>query len=329
MPSPQTFGEYLDSVKVSRRSLLKFAGLMAATLALPVKYGEVIASSLAAAARLPVVWLEFQDCTGDTESLLRAASRPDPLQSGTTDPDLISLLLDFISVDYHETLMSAAGAQSDLSLSNTLANHPGQYLCVVEGSIPTAAKGMYCTIRGRSALSIAQGVIGMGRATVALGSCAWDGGLAAAAPNPTGAVGVAQAVPTAPNLIALPGCPVNVVNLVASLVYFLTFSKWPPLDSNTRRPLFAYSHEIHDDCERHVHYEAGRFVRAWDDAGARAGWCLFQMGCRGPRGRSNCPSVKWNGGTSWPIGAGHGCIACTTAHFWDQQAPFYTALTDD
>ncbi len=327
--NPKTFGEYIAMHGVSRRSFLKFCGVMAATLAMPSAYAGKIATALAAASRLSVVWLEFQDCTGDSESFLRAGASPDPMTSGVTDPSLVDLLLDFVSLDYHETLMAPAGTAAEKSLNDVVANNAGQYVVVVEGSIPTAANGIYCTVHGETALSIARRVIGGAKATIALGSCAWDGGLAAAAPNPTGAVGVGQAVPTAPNLINLPGCPSNVVNVVACLVNLLTTGNWPAMDSNSRRPLFAYGHEIHETCERHYYYEHGQFVQAWGDAGHIAGHCLFRMGCRGPRAASNCNTVRWNGGTNWPIGAGHGCLGCTTSHFWDKQKNFYVALPDD
>ena len=72
---------------------------------------------------------------------------------------------------------------------------PARYIAVVEGSIPTGANGAYCTIGGRSALQIAREVCGSAAATIAMGTCATFGGLPAAAPNPTGALGVADAVP--------------------------------------------------------------------------------------------------------------------------------------
>ena len=171
---------------VSRRQFLKFCGLMTATLALPAHYTGRVAKALMTAPRPPVVWLEFQDCTGDTESFLRSSQ-----------PGVDELLLDILSLDYHETLMAPAGAMSEKSLQDTVSNFPGQYLCVVEGSIPTAAGGIHCMIRGRTALSMAQEVCNNALATLAVGTCAWDGGLAAAAPNPTGAVGVRRCDPRA------------------------------------------------------------------------------------------------------------------------------------
>jgi hydrogenase small subunit len=237
------------------------------------------------------------------------------------------LLLETLSVDYHETIMVPAGAMTERSLSDTMTAYPGQYICVVEGAIPTHDGGVYCTIRGRTALSIAREVCGSALVTIAAGSCAWDGGLAAAAPNPTGAAGVRDAVPGLSNLICLPGCPMNVINLTATIVHLLTFGELPPRDESGR-PHFAYGTEIHDECERHHHYEHDRYVLAWGDEGHRKGWCLKKMGCRGPETHHNCPSVLWNEGTSWPIRAGHGCIGCASAHFWDR-GPFYQSKDDD
>lgn len=311
------FENRLTERGVSRRQFLKFCGLMAAVLGLPSAYAARIAQGLAAGVRPPLIWLEFQDCTADTESFLRASQ-----------PSVDELLLETISLDYHETIMVPAGAMTERSLVDTMDNFPGQYICLVEGSIPTRDGGVYCTIRGRTALSIVQEVCSNARATIAVGTCAWDGGLAAAAPNPTGAVGVRDAVPGLNNLLNLPGCPVNVVNLTATLVHFLTFNRLPATDGSGR-PEFAYDDEIHERCERHDHYEAERFVLEWGDEGHRAGWCLKKMGCKGPDTHHNCPVVKWNDGTSWPIGAGHGCIGCSEHHFWDRYASFYQGDDDD
>ena len=310
------FQERLTGHRVTRRQFLKFCGLMTATLALPAHETERVARALLTAPRPPLVWLEFQDCTGDTESFLRASQ-----------PGVDELLLDVLSLDYHETLMVPAGPGTEQSLHDTMTNFPGQYICVVEGSIPIAAGGIHCMIRGRTALSLAQEVCGNALATLAVGTCAWDGGLAAARPNPTGAVGVKDAVPGLQPLINLPGCPANVVNLTATITHYLTYHQWPETDG-TGRPKFAYHEELHDNCERHDHYEADRFVLAWGDEGHRQGWCLLKMGCKGKRSHHNCPSVKWNDGTCWPVGAGHGCVGCAETNFWDRMSPFYAPVGD-
>ncbi len=103
------------------------------------------------------------------------------------------------------------------------------------------------------------------------------------------------------------------------------FKTWPPLD-HYKRPLFAYGKAIHDNCERRAHFDAGQYVEAWGDAGHRAGYCLYKMGCKGPVAFQNCPNVRWNEGTNWPIGCGHPCLGCSEPAFWDRMTPFYAHL---
>src|SRR5688572_9823599 len=304
----------LASRGVSRRNFLTFCAGVAAALSLPRSAGAKIAAALEKNAKPVVVWLEFQDCAGNSESFLRSSK-----------PTAAEVVLDLLSLDYHETLMAAAGHQAEAALHATTQNMRGGYIAIVEGSIPTGADGAYCTIGGRSALDIAREVCGGAAATIAVGTCATFGGLPAAAPNPTGALGVGDAVPGVKNLINLSACPANGENLTALLVYFLTYGKWPALD-RLRRPLFAYGKTIHDNCERRAHFDAGQYVEMWGDEGHRAGYCLYKMGCKGPVAYQNCPNVKWNQGTSWPVACGHGCIGCSEPDFWDKMTPFYSHL---
>jgi hydrogenase small subunit len=306
--------ETLRKKGVSRRDFLKFCSMMAATLSLPASFAPKIAEALEKAKKPSVVWLEFQACTGNTESFLRA-----------NKPSVVELVLDIVSYDYHETIMAPAGKQAEKSLADVVQNEKGNFICIVEGSIPTKDDGVYCCIGGRTALDIAREVCGAAQATIAVGACAWDGGWPAANPNPTGAVGVADAVPGVKNLINLPGCPANVENITATIVHFLTFGTFPLTDS-MGRPLFSYGGRIHDHCERRAHYDAGRFVRNWGDEGHRKGWCLYEMGCKGPETFKNCPTIRWNEGTNWPVGSGHGCIGCAAPKFWDTMTPFYRRL---
>jgi hydrogenase small subunit len=260
-----------------------------------------------------LVWLEFQDCAGETEALLRA-----------TKPTVGQIVLDILSVDYHETIMAPSGKAAEKSLMDVVNNHKGKYFVVVEGAIPVKDDGIYCCIGGKSSLDIAREVCGNALATIAVGTCATHGGIPAALPNPTGAVGVKAAVPNA-TVINLPGCPLNVENLTATIVHYLTLGRLPQTDT-LGRPLFAYGKRIHDNCERRGHFDAGQFVQKWGDAGHRQGWCLYEMGCKGPGTFHNCPTVKYNEGTSWPVQAGHGCIGCSEPNFWDTMSPFYRRL---
>ena len=58
----------------------------------------------------------------------------------------------------------------------------------------------------------------------------------------------------------------------------------------------------------------------------RTGYCLYTMGCKGPVTYQNCPQIRWNEGTNWPIGCGHPCIGCAEPDFWDKMTPFYQHL---
>jgi hydrogenase small subunit len=308
-----SIAECLERRGVSRRDFMKFCGTMAAALALPSGFGATIAEALEKAKKPYAVWLEFQDCAGDSEAILRS-----------TKPTIAELVLDIISLEYHETIMSGSGKSAEKALQDVVKNQKGKYIAIVEGAIPLKDGGIYCTIGGRSALEIAKEVCGNAAFTINVGSCSSWGGIASASPNPTGAVGTAEAVPGI-QYVNIPGCAHNPENTTATIVHYLTFGSLPALDSH-HRPLFAYGKRIHDNCERRAHFDAGQFVRQWGDEGHRKGWCLYEMGCKGPEAYYNCPTVKYNSGTSWPVQAGHGCMACAADHNWDAFGPIYKRL---
>lgn len=313
LPPDITVPQALALCGITRRKFIKFCSAMVATLALPPRCVGQVAKALEKQAKPVLVWLEFQDCAGNTESILRSGH-----------PTVTDVVLDLFSWEYHETLMAGAGKQAEATLERIVSEHKGKYIAVVEGAIPTADDGVYCTIAGRSALDIAKHVCGNAVACIASGACAWDGGLVRANPNPTGAVGLQEAV-SGIKVVNLGGCPANPVNTAAVLVHYLTFGELPALDQYNR-PLFAYGRILHDQCERRAHYDAGHYVEEWGDEGHRRGWCLYKMGCKGPQATYNCPAVRWNDGTSWPVKAGHGCLACASYRFWDTRSPFYKRL---
>ena len=308
-----SIGQILRERGVSRRDFLKFCSVMTAAMALPASFAPRGAQALDEVKRPTLVWLEMQSCTGDSEALLRSAN-----------PTVAEIILDILSVDYHETIMAAAGHQAEAALDKAIADFKGKYICVVEGSISMKDDGVYGTTGGKTHLERARQVCGGALATIAVGTCASYGGIAAAVPNPTGAVGVREAVPGA-TVINLPGCPVNADNLTATIVHYLVFGKIPALDSHGR-PLFAYGKRIHDNCERRPHFDAGQYVEHWGDDGHRKGFCLYKMGCKGPATFHNCPSQRYNEKTSWPVASGHGCAGCSEPAFWDTMSPMYKRL---
>ena len=306
-------GEILRQRGISRRDFLKFCTAMTAAMSLPSSFAPSIAQALDEVKRPTLVWLNFQDCTGDTEALLRSAN-----------PTVGEIILDILSVDYHETIMAAAGHQAEEVLEKTITAYKGKYICVVEGSISMKDGGVYGCTGGKTHLEIARRVCGGALATIAIGTCAAYGGIPAAVPNPTGAVGVSVAVPGA-TVINLPGCPCNADNLTATVVHYLVFGKIPAMDSKGR-PLFAYGKRIHDNCERRPHFDAGQYVEHWGDDAHRKGFCLYKMGCKGPATFHNCPTQRYNEKTSWPVASGHGCAGCSEPQFWDTMSPLYRRL---
>ena len=311
----ERFRRELEARGISRREFMGFCAGMAALLGLPASAAGEVADALTTKLKPSMVWLEFQDCAGNTESFLRASK-----------PTAAEVILDLLSVDYHETIMAAAGHRAEEALHAAMEANKGGYIAVIEGSIPTGADGAYCTIGGRSALQIAREVCKDALAVITVGTCAAFGGLPAASPNPTSALGVSEAVPGIKTLINLPACPVNAENLTAVIVYFLTYGRWPATDG-LNRPLFAYGKSIHDACERRAHFDAGQYVDRWGDEGHRLGFCLYKVGCKGPVTFQNCPNVGWNENTSWPVACGHGCIGCAEPQFWDRMTPFYSHLS--
>jgi hydrogenase small subunit len=309
----ETFYEALQRKGLSRRDFMHFVGSVAGVLGLEAAVIPRIAEALQTQPKLPLVWLEFQDCAGNTESFLRAAK-----------PSISEIILDAISLNYHETIMVAAGHQAEDVLQKTVSDYPGGYIAVVEGSIPTADGGIYCTVGGRTALDIAREVCGNALVTVAAGTCAAFGGIPAAAPNPTGALSVSAAVPGA-TVVNMSACPFNPANVSALIVHYLTFGKLPALDS-LGRPKFGYGERIHDACFRRAHFDAGQYAEAFGDEGHRLGYCLYKLGCKGPSTYQNCPTLQWNEATSWPIAAGHPCVGCSEPYFWDTMTPFYERL---
>jgi len=311
MPSPMV-GDFLRSRGVTRRDFLRFCASTAALMGLPAAMAPRIAAALERARRPSVIWLPFQECTGCTESITRA--------HGAT---LESLIFEAISLDYQHTLQAAAGDAAERAREQAMKDNWGQYLLIVDGSIPTGNAG-FSTIAGHDNLTMLKEAAEGAVAIVALGTCAAYGGIPGAAPNPTGAVPVGEIVKDKP-IINVPGCPPIPVVITGVLVQYLTFGKIPELDA-LGRPRAFYGQTIHDRCYRRPFYERGQFAESFDDEGAKAGWCLYKLGCKGPTTYNACATVKWNNGTSFPIEAGHGCIGCSEPGFWDKGG-FYQPLS--
>jgi len=297
--------------KIGRRDFLKVVTAAAAAVGLSSSVAVKMAEAAAQGLKPSVIWLHFQECTGCTESLLR-----------TSHPHVAEVILDLISLDYHETLAAAAGHQIEASLHQTMASRKGEYICVVEGAIPEKDGGIYCKIGDRTAIEILQEVAADAAAVVAIGSCASFGGIPASPPNPTGATGAPMILEGTP-VVTIPGCPANPYNFLGVVLQFATLGTLPERD-DLGRPKFAYGRTIHEDCPRRAHFDAGRFALQFGDEGHRNGYCLYRLGCKGPATHANCSIQHFcEVPGAWPIGIGHPCVGCT-----EQQLAFRVPIHD-
>lgn len=294
--------------EINRRDFLKYSAVTAAALGLSqtdvvTKVSEAIAA--AASNKPPVIWLEGQDCAGCTTSF-----------ASSLYPPVGNIILDTISVRYHETIMAAAGHLSEEAQHETVKK--GGYVLIVEGSIPTA-DGRFCTIGGRPFEDILKECASRAAAIIAVGACATYGGIPAA--GPTGAKGVRDVIKNKP-IINLSTCPVHVDHLVGTIVYYLTTKKVPPLDSEGR-PLMYFGELIHDTCRRRGYFEEGMILEDWNDP-KQKNWCLIAKGCKGPVTYSDCAVRRWNDGLNFCIDCGAGCRGCAEPIFYEGMSPLYS-----
>ena len=72
---------------ISRRQLIKFCSAMLGTRALPERYlGQVVDAVTKAKTKPILLWLQFQDCTGCSESMLRSSN-----------PDVAEIVMELLS----------------------------------------------------------------------------------------------------------------------------------------------------------------------------------------------------------------------------------------
>jgi hydrogenase small subunit len=303
---------------VTRRDFLKICGGLAALIGLGQAGAADVARALEAIAKRPnVLWSDFQECLGCSVNLLQSRT-----------PEVATLVLQQISLNYHEAVMAPAGDDAVKSFNETLAG--GDFYWVAEGAIATKIPGAM-TVNGRTSMAIAKETYAKAKATIAIGTCATYGGVQAASPNPTGAKGLAaflkeDAGVTNPVVINMSRCPGNAEDLLTVLTYVLVYNKVPELDA-VGRPKFLYGQLVHDNCERRAHFENGQYIEAFGDEHTADQWCWFKMGCKGPVTYAPCPVTRWNGHQRWCIEAGP-CIGCSEPDFWDTMQPMYSPAPD-
>ncbi|HUU40036.1 MAG TPA: hydrogenase small subunit [Desulfatiglandales bacterium] len=308
MDKEKEFYRELEAKGVSRREFVKYCAATAAVLGLSeLEFTTKIVQALESAGKKPpVIWLEGQDCAGCSISF-----------TGALNPPAASIILDKISLRYHESIMAASGYLSESAYHETVKQ--GGYVLVVEGSIPSA-DDRFCMIGGRPFRKIVEEAAEKAGAIIAVGACATYGGIPGA--GPTKGIGLNKALP-GKAVINLSTCPVHTDHLVGTILYFLATGKVPPLDEKGR-PKAYFGQLIHDNCRRRSYFDEGVFLKDWNDP-KQKDWCLFEKGCKGPDTYSDCPIRRWNDGISFCIDCGAGCQGCAEPGFYAGMSPLYAA----
>lgn len=310
----ETYYESIIKSGYNRRDFMKFSTYIAAYMGLETSMVAQVAKSLESTPRMPVIWEHFQECTCCSESFIRS-----------NHPIVADIILDKISLDYTLTLMAASGEQAEAAKHATMEKYKGEYILCVEGSVPMGDDGNYCCIAGKSALETLKESAAGAKAIIAWGSCASNGCVQAAHPNPTNATPIHKIIKDKP-IIRVPGCPPIGEVMAGVIVHVVTFGVLPELD-RLGRPKAFYAKRVHDTCYRRPYFDAGLYAQSFDDANAKDGYCLYKLGCKGPSTYNACGTIKWNNGVSFPIQSGHGCIGCSEENFWDN-GPFYERQTN-
>lgn len=297
---------------MDRRSFIKGCVALTTLMGLSTDMvGKVVEA--AESKPLPVViWLHGHECTGCDESFIRSGA---PLTS--------DVILNSIALEYDHLLSAACGEPFEEHLEKTIEKYKGKYILAIEGAVTTRENGIYCMSGGRPFLKTMQHAAENAAAIIAYGTCSVSGGIQSAAPNPTGSAGIGHYV-NGKTIVNVPGCPPIPEVMTGVIMHLALFGKLPPLD-NEGRPKQFYGNRIHDTCYRRPFFDAGMFAESFDDKGAKAGWCLYKLGCRGPETYNSCGNMRWYQGMSYPVQSGAPCIGCSEKNFWDH-APFSERL---
>lgn len=316
--------QVLESRGISRRKFLGYCAGIATMIGLSQTAAPQIADALESVigksegGLKPVIWLEGASCTGCTEAFAQVDT-----------PDVPSVVLELLSLNYSETLSAAAGHSMEEARKQTIA--AGGYLVVYEGAVVEGWDGNALRIAEEKGTDILLETAYSAEAVIAYGSCACDGGWQAARPNPSNALGVQKFLKKNgidKPVINIPCCPGNPEWIVAVLVEYLLMGRIPELNNNNE-PKLMFSETIHDNCPRRGHFENGEFVYNFGSVEEEKGYCLYALGCKGPQTFTNCPIVKSNRHVSWCVEAGAPCVGCgvispmnSNGNWVDENTPF-------
>lgn len=292
-------------MKISRRDFLKWCTASATVLGVTkFELDKLESVVMAAETTPPVIWLQGAGCSGCSISLMNS------IRETTID----NLLINKISMKYHQSLMTAAGDLAISAIDDTVSQYNGQFILVVEGAIPTYNNGTYCVIGEKGGepwtmLDAVQELVVKAKYVIAAGTCASYGGIPKSGSNPTGAVRLYDIVERKQQskVINLPGCPIHPYTLTKTIIDLLLYGM--PRTDKDGRPVMFYKEKVHANCPR-------RGTSKAKELGVVG--CYNGLGCLGPNTSNDCPNRKWNNKVNWCIESGHMCIGCASREFGNE-----------
>jgi len=270
----------------------------------------------------PLIWMQHSACSGCSVSVIN-----------TIHPSIKNVILDQILpghqlfLNYHSTLMAAAGHLSTDAALDTAKKHKGKYVFIVEGAIPTRDGGIDGTLgeedgKPVTMLEWMRRLAPGAMAILAVGTCAAYGGISAAAPNPTASMGVSDVLKMlsiSVPVINIPGCPCHPDWFIGTVARVLLYGIPPAKDLDEHGRLKVYfGKSIHNRCIFRDYLDDGIFASKFGDVG-----CMLEIGCKGPFTHGDCPIRQWNSGVNWCINANAPCVGCTEPGFPDAHSPLY------
>ncbi|AYK15614.1 twin-arginine translocation signal domain-containing protein [Methanosarcina flavescens] len=333
----------VDFLKMDRRTFMKAVGVMGASAFLGTYKTEIVNALEFAETKL--IWMHGSECTGCSISLLNAGN-----------PDLVQALQKLnVNLVFHETICAQQGIWNDGKLVNNAEFNSeilleetykeGNYILVVEGSIPNGPNGTgrYLVIGNKPFKESLAEAAKNATAIVAVGTCASYGGITSAdsdvaedtdyrgvafsKTNKNG--GMLQELGIDKPVINIPGCPAHpdwvLLTLGAMILEKIKLEDIPSIVDDYGRPKVFYppDHTVHENCPRRGYYDRGEFD---EEVGGEK--CLWKLGCKAPYSHADCGIRRWNGSVSMCTQAGGPCIACVEPGWPDIARPLFVERED-
>jgi hydrogenase small subunit len=247
-----------------------------------------------------LIWLQGASCSGCTLSM-----------TNIEDISFVDFILKFVNIIYHPNISLATCEDIPSILKRAQRELDNNYLLVVEGSIPTKLPHA-CLISDTPFIDWIEQMSQHSQACISVGTCASFGGVTNMKGTFTGASPLRTVLKDKnikKPIINLPNCPIRPEHFVYTILYYLKFNKFPPLDSQARPKIF-FEKTIHASCTHYHEFKEDIFATEIGEKG-----CLLELGCQGPVTKSDCMVNGHNGNTNSCIKAGHPCIGCASEHF--------------